>query len=178
MNVQRINYQNNYNKQNLKQLNYTPLKFMGTPVKQIQNLTKESSFFERLSIWFKKKVGLYDVNHEGKYVVESFLTPHNLNASGDIVVIGMNANIKGVYKTPDYIEFFGKLASSGELHARHITFYSCAKIAGKVNADKTIHLSGKIQDSAEFNAEKIFVHPDTKVAGKLNSKEIKYLEKP
>jgi len=47
MNVQKINYQTNYDKQKLKRLNYKPLTFMGTPVKQIHNLSKAPSFFER-----------------------------------------------------------------------------------------------------------------------------------
>lgn len=177
MNIQRINYQTNYSKQNIKQRDFKPLTFMGTPVNQIKNLSKESSFFERLSMWFKKKVGLYDVHKEGKCVVESFLTPHNLSTTGDIVVIGMHANVKGVYRTPEHIEFFGKLAKEAELHGRHITIYSCAEIAGKVYGDKTIHLAGKIKESAEFNTEQLVVHPDTKLAGKLKYKNINYIKK-
>lgn len=172
MNVQRIDYQSGYSKLNIKTKNYNQIQFMG-----VSNLSKDLTLLEKLQIWFKKKVGLYDVKHEGKYIVESILTPHNLTASGDIIVIGMGANIKGVYKTSSNIEFFGKLSESGELHAKNIITYGSAKLAGKLSASKNISISGKIQESAEFNAETIVVHPNTKVKGKLNAEKIKYLEK-
>lgn len=174
MKVQRIDYKNNYIKAKTKASNYQALSFTG-----LSNPSKKLSLFEKLGEWFQKKVGLYDVMHEGKYVVESILAPHNLTATEGIVVIGGNANIKGVYQTPGYIEFFGKLAENAELHGRNIEFYPCAKVAGKTFADKNIYISGKIDESAEFYSETIYIHPKTEVSEEqCHAKEIKYLENP
>lgn len=175
MKVQRIDCKNNYIKTKTKASNYQVLTFTALP-----NPSKKLSLFEKIGEWFQKKVGLYDVRHEGKYVVESILTPHNLTATEGIVVIGSNANIKGVYQTPGYIEFFGKLAKNAELRGRDIQTYACAKLAGKLVADKNIYLSGNIEESAEFYAETIYIHPKTKVSKEQchAKKEIKYLENP
>ena len=174
MKIQRIDYQQGYSKTKTKASKYKALPFTG-----VSNPSKKLNFFEKFGEWFQKNVGLYDVRYEGKCIVGSILTPHNLTATEGIVVIGKNANIKGVYSTPGYIEFFGKLSEGGELHGRHIEIYSCAKLAGKIFATKNISLSGKIEKSAEFYSESIDVHPETKVLEEqCHTKKIKYLESP
>lgn len=174
MKVQRIDYQNNYSRVKTQVSSFKSLPFMGVP-----NPSRKITLFEKLGEWFKKKIGLYDVNHEGKYLVGSILTPHNLTATEGIVVIGKNADIKGIYKTPGYIEFFGKLAENGELHGRNIEIYSCAQLAGKVFATKNIYISGKIEKSAEFYSETIHIHPKTEVSEEqCHANKIKYLENP
>lgn len=136
------------------------------------------SFKDKLEIFVKKRLGLFEVIKDGKgkdVEVGKFLTPCNLTVKNGNILVKKGAKVSGLYKADGFIEFDGKL-NNGVLMAKGgVWAKESSELEGKIITPSVVYINGDIRKkgvevlangdvSFEYNAEHI-----------LNPK--KYLEK-